>query len=289
MVVQRPLILFTNDDGIDSPGLWASAGAFADSYDILVVAPIEQQSGTGRSLPITSRGNIIERELTIGGQPTKVFAVGGTPAQAVQHGVYELAERWPSLVVSGINYGENVGNGVTISGTVGAALEAACLGIPSIAISLQVPKDLHLSYSNAIDFSAAAFFARQFGDWLIHSKERPEDVELLKIEVPARATHETAWKVTRVSKKRLFWPVRPARRDFSEDGYVGYAANLDPSSAEPDSDVYTVLHEGLVSVSPLSFDLSARTDRAELQEQLQSFRSVPATAVGNLVNGKRGE
>ncbi len=285
MSVQRPLILFTNDDGIDSPGLWASAGAFADSYDVLIVAPIEQQSGTGRSLPITSRGNIIERELTIAGQTVKGYAVGGTPAQAVQHGVYELSQRWPSLVVSGINYGENVGNGVTISGTVGAALEAACLGIPSIAISLQVPKDLHLSYSKEIDFSTAAYFARFFGEWLLHSGERPDDVELLKIEIPAHATPDTEWKVTRVSKKRLFWPVRPARRDFSQDGYVGYAPNLDPSSAEKDSDVYTVLHEGLVSVSPISFDLTARTDRDSLREQLLAAHGIPVVTPS--LNGKR--
>ena len=284
MSVQRPLILFTNDDGIDSPGLWASAGAFADSYDVLVVAPIEQQSGTARSLPITSRGNIIERQLTIADQTINGYAVGGTPAQAVQHGVYELSDRWPSLVVSGINYGENVGNGVTISGTVGAALEAACLGIPSIAISLQVPKDLHLSYSKEIDFSTAAYFARFFGEWLLHTGERPEDVELLKIEIPAHATPDTAWKVTRISRKRLFWPVRPARRDYTQDGYVGYAPNLDPSSAEPDSDVYTVLHEGLVSVSPVSFDLTARTDRDELRERLLASHAV-TTATPSL-NGK---
>ncbi|MBK8134994.1 MAG: 5'/3'-nucleotidase SurE [Anaerolineae bacterium] len=285
MTSQRPLILFTNDDGIDSPGLWASAGAFIDIADILIVAPIEQQSGTGRSLPISSRGNIVERELMVGGQKMVGYGVGGTPAQAVQHGVYELAGRWPALVVSGINYGENVGNGVTISGTVGAALEAACLGIPSVAVSLQVAKDLHLSYSREVNFSAAAYFTRFFGEWLLNSNERPDDVEVLKIEVPQHATPDTEWKVTRVSKKRLFWPVRPARRDFAGDGYVGYAANLDPSTAEPDSDIYTVLHQGLVSVSPVSFDLTARTDRAGLREKLNGGNALVTGAVDR-ANGK---
>ena len=65
----------------------------------------------------------------------------------------ELAEEQPALLVSGINYGENTGNGVTISGTVGAALEGASLGIPSLAVSLQTPTDLHLSHSNDVDFS----------------------------------------------------------------------------------------------------------------------------------------
>ena len=237
MTSQRPLILFTNDDGIDSPGLWASAGAFIDIADILIVAPIEQQSGTGRSLPISSRGNIVERELMVGGQKMVGYGVGGTPAQAVQHGASELAGRWPALVVSGLNYGENVCNGVTISGTVGAALEAACLGIPSVAVSLQVAKDLHLSYSREVNFSAAAYFTRFFGEWLLNSNERPDDVEVLKIEVPQHATPDTEWKVTRVSKQSLFWPVRPARRDFAGHGYVGNVANLDPSTAEPVSEI----------------------------------------------------
>lgn len=284
MADQRPLILFTNDDGIDSPGLWASAGAFLHMADVLIVAPIEQQSGTGRSLPITSRGNIIERQLTIGGQTITGYGVGGTPAQAVQHGVYELSDRWPSLVVSGINYGENVGNGVTISGTVGAALEAACLGIPALAVSLQVATDLHLSYSKEVNFGTAAYFTHFFGEWLLQNKARYEDTDVLKIDIPLHATPETPWKITRVSRKRLYWPVRPSRRDFSQDGYVGYAPNLDPSTAEPDSDIYTVLHEGLVSVSPVSVDLSARTDHDSLQSALLAANSVSAGASVN--NGK---
>lgn len=281
MAEKRPLILFTNDDGIDSPGLWASAGAFTDIADILIVAPIEQQSGTGRSLPISSRGNIVERELDINGATIKAYGVGGTPAQAVQHGVYELADRMPSLVISGINYGENVGNGVTISGTVGAAIEAACLGIPSIAISLQVAKSLHLSYSREVDFASAAYFARFFGQWLLHTQERPEDVEILKIEIPLNATPDTAWKVTSVSRKRLFWPVRPARTGLDQSHYVGYEVGLDPSTAEPDSDIYTVLHEGLVSVSPVSFDLSARTDRNGLHQLMKDYHAAISTTSNN--------
>ena len=112
----RPLILFTNDDGIDSPGLWAVVMAFTDLGEVLVCAPREQQSGTGRSLPVTSKGSIHVQQMTINGDEYTVYAVDGTPAQAVQHAVLELAQRPPSLLVSGINYGDNTGNGVTISG-----------------------------------------------------------------------------------------------------------------------------------------------------------------------------
>lgn len=272
---ERPLVLFTNDDGIDSPGLWASAAAFLDIADVLVVAPIEQQSGMGRSLPMYSRGNVVERDLVLNGQKIAAYGVGGTPAQAVQHGVYEISQRWPALVVSGINYGENVGNGVTISGTVGAAIEAAALGIPAIAASLQVPQGLHTSYSREVDFTAAAHFTRLFGELLLNGTHFP-DVDVLKIEVPTHATSDTAWKLTRVSRKRLFWPTRVQKKHLSDDGSPGYTKLLDPETAEPDSDIYTVLHEGLVSVSPISFDMTSRVDRDVLRGELDQHLAQPS-------------
>src|SRR5687768_12954342 len=111
---QRPLILFTNDDGIESPGLWAAVKAFEGFGDLLVVAPHEQQSGMGRSLPRFSKGHIFPlKNLPVQIEACTAFSVDGTPAQAVQHGVLELANHLPALVVSGINYGDNTGNGVT--------------------------------------------------------------------------------------------------------------------------------------------------------------------------------
>lgn len=274
MSVERPLILFTNDDGIDSPGLWACAEAFAPVGDILIVAPREQQSGTGRSMPITMEGRIYPRELPKNGYPYKAYAVDATPAQAVQHGVLELADRLPSLVVSGINYGENSGNGVTISGTVGAALEAASLDIPALAMSQQTPKDLHLSYSSDVDFSAAAHFARQFGEWLINNRNRPDDVDVLKVDVPWGATLETPWRVTRISRRRVYWPTRPERIALSDIGRIGYHFDMDPSKAEPDSDVYALLIDKVISVSPMSLDMTSRTDMFRLQQILSGEKQL---------------
>jgi len=265
METERPLILFTNDDGIASPGLWAVVEAFHEVGDLLVVAPKTQQSGTGRSLPITSEGRIHAEERSIHGKTVTVYAVEGTPAQAVQHGVLELAERLPSLVVSGINYGENTGNGVTISGTVGACLEGASLGIPSLAVSQQTRHDLHLTYSNDVDFSAAAQFALKFGKWLL-SSDRPDDVDVLKLDVPLGATPETPWKMTRLSRRRVYWPTRPERVALSDVGRMGYHLDSDPSQAEPDSDVYVLMHEGLVSLTPMSLDMTSRTDLYRLRQ-----------------------
>lgn len=271
MSSERPLILFTNDDGISSPGLWAAVDAFADLGDILVVAPREQQSGTGRSMPITSSGRIHKEQRKIDSKLVDVYSVEGTPAQAVQHGVFELADRLPSLCVSGINYGENTGNGVTISGTVGAALEAASLSIPALAVSQQTPLDLHLTYSEEIDFSIAAHFARQFGEWLIEN-DRPDDVDVLKLDLPLGATRDTAWKVTRLSRRRVYWPTRPERVALSDAGRMGYRYNLDAAVAEPDSDVYVVLHEKLISLTPISLDMTSRTDPYRLRQLMTGER-----------------
>lgn len=266
---QRPLILFTNDDGIQSPGLWAAVEALAGLGDLLVVAPREQQSGTGRSLPVTSEGRIYPQDRQINGEALTVYSVDGTPAQAVQHGVLELAPRLPSLVVSGINYGENTGNGVTISGTVGAALEGASLGIPALAVSQQTALDLHLSYASEVSFAAAAHFTRYFAELLLEQRHVPDDVDVLKLDVPANATPETPWRVTRLSRRRVYWPTRPERITLGDRGKLGYEYLGDPSRAEPNSDVYAVLHEGVVSVTPLSLDMTSRTDLFRLQQLLR--------------------
>ena len=124
----RPLILLTNDDGIDSPGLHAVMEAVADLGELLVVAPISQQTAAGRSYPIALSKAIHQTEIYYNGQQYPAYKVDASPAQAVTLAVRELATRPIDLCISGINYGENLGSGVTISGTVGAALDAACFG-----------------------------------------------------------------------------------------------------------------------------------------------------------------
>lgn len=265
---QKPMILLTNDDGIQSPALWAAAEALSDIGYVQVVAPRLQQSGMGRSLPVVSEGRIYKEKMAVSGKNWTVYAVDGTPAQAVQHGLLELTNQLPALVVAGINYGENVGNSVTISGTVGAALEAASFGIPALAISQQVPIEKHRSYDEE-DFSAAAHFARFFGRWLLNY-ECPDDVEVIKVEVPKNATTSTPWRVTRLSRRRVFWPTRPERTMLSDIGRLGYEFKANPAKAEPDSDVYAVLHDGVVAVTPLSLDMTSRTDLFRLWQMMQS-------------------
>ena len=111
-------------------------------------------------MPVHSDGRLFETTVRVNGQTWKAFSANATPAQAVQHGVLELAGRRPALAVSGINFGENVGLGITISGTVGAAMEAAAHGIPALAVSLQVDPKLHYDFDDSVDFSVAGHFTR---------------------------------------------------------------------------------------------------------------------------------
>lgn len=267
----RPLILLTNDDGIRSPGLWAAAEALAALGYVTVAAPREQSSGAGRSMPPQSDGTIREEQVTVHDKPWKVYAVGGTPAQVVQHALLELVPRRPDLVVAGINYGENVSTSITISGTVGAALEGAAFGIPSLAVSLETPREQHQSYSEEVDFSAAAHFTALFARRLLAGLTFP-DVDVLKVDVPSDATLQTPWKVTRLSRARYYLPVAPARRRLDEPGRVDYQVSLESAQLEPGSDAYVLRVERQVAVTPLSLDMTSRVDLGELARAL---REVP--------------
>ena len=263
---EKPLILLTNDDGILSPGLWALAGALSRLGYVTVAAPREQSSGAGRSLPSTSDGLIREETVDVLGQRWQVYAVGGTPAQAVLHAVLEIMPRQPDLLVSGINYGENICTGISASGTVGAALEGALLGIPSLAVSLETRKDQHLSYSVDVDFSAAAQIGAYFGGLLLE-RGLPAGVDLIKVDVPSDATPATPWEWTRLSHQRYYRPTRPERTSWSVPGRVDYELALDLAVEPHDTDAYVLLKKRLVSVTPLIIDMTAPVDL----EQLKGF------------------
>jgi 5'-nucleotidase len=269
--MDKPQILLTNDDGIRSPGLWAAANALSELGFVHVVAPREQSSGAGRSLPGSSDGIITIQEVEVNGQAWKVHAVGGTPAQAVLHGVLEVLPGLPQLVVAGINYGENIGSGVTISGTVGAALEAASFGIPALAISLETEPIHHFSLSKEIDFSAAAYFTTYFGR-LVLCNRFPPDIDVLKVDIPCDATPATPWTVTRQSRRRYFEPTAPERRNWNDPARVGYRISKDNEKDAPDTDVYVLSVSRLVSVTPLSLDMTSRVDFKSLEEMLRNTK-----------------
>ncbi|HHS97623.1 MAG TPA: 5'/3'-nucleotidase SurE, partial [Chloroflexi bacterium] len=233
-----------------------------------VVAPCRQWSGAGRSLPADSTGLIHRHRLAVGGREVEGFCVEGAPAQVVLHAVLELAPRRPDLLVVGINYGENLGADVTISGTIGAALEGAALGLPALAVSLQTPKETHTHPSDDVDFTAATHFTRTFARRLL-KVPLPFDVDVIKIDVPDDATPRTPWRLTRVSRHTYFRPLPPRREDWGRPARVDYEAWWDPEALEPDSDIYAVAVDRVVSVAPLSIDLTSRADPGEVEALLR--------------------
>lgn len=131
--MSAPVVLVTNDDGVFAPGLAALAEALAPLGDVYVVAPDREQSTVGHALTL-------HRPLRVERLGERRFSVNGTPSDCVNLAVLGLLPGEPRLVVSGINHGSNLGDDVTYSGTVSAAMEGTLLGVPSIAVSLATPE-----------------------------------------------------------------------------------------------------------------------------------------------------
>lgn len=264
----KSLILITNDDGIRSKGLIAAAEACADLGELLIVAPALQQSAIGRAKPPGSSGRILTQTLTIRGQPVTGYAIEGAPAQVVEHAVVEVATRPIALAISGINHGENIGEGITTSGTVGAALEAASFGIPALAVSLQTDPAYYFNHDADLDFLVAAHFVERLARALLING-LPAGANLLKLDVPSHATIDTELRWTRVSRQRYFYPVPQVRQALSDPAPLGFEHRADPATLEADSDVRAVALDHVVSVSPLELDLTAPFDQAALTRWLQ--------------------
>ena len=261
----RPLIFLTNDDGIGSPGLAASACALDPLGDLLIVAPRVQMSGMGRSMPVQHTGRLTRETVRYCDQSWPAYGADASPAQAVQHALLEIADRQPALAVSGINYGENVGVAITISGTVGAALESATQGIPSLAISLEVDFSQHNNNDPSVDFGASMVILRRFAELWMSAALLP-DVDVLKIDIPAGATPDTPWRITRLERQPYYLPVAPERETLEDDGAVGY--QMAPrENFDPRSDAAAVA-AGIIAVTPLSLDMTSRIVPDALQEML---------------------
>jgi 5'-nucleotidase len=267
--LMRPTILVTNDDGVRSPGLRAAVAALYPLGDLVVAAPLDQHSGAGRSFPTSSTGRMHVVPIAWDGGSIDAYGIEGSPAQVAVHALLELTPRLPDLAVVGINYGENVGSGITGSGTVGAAIEVAAAGIPTLAVSLQMSPQFYYSYSPEIDFGAAAYFSRFFAERLLSpGVELPFDVALLKIDVPQEATPDTPWRVTRVSRRAYFEAILPRRERLTDPGPLDYRVCGDWSDLAPDSDIQALARDRVVSVAPVSLDLSSRVDRSSLRRLL---------------------
>ena len=292
------LILVTNDDGIDSPGLIAAVEAVVGLGRVVVVAPTTQQTSRGRSMignwddhlrptELHGRSNLpfAEGIDPLGGIET--YHIDASPALAVQHAMNTIFyRRWPDLLVSGINYGENLGMDITISGTVGAAFQGAAYGIPCIAASQQSEIAHHYEYG-PMDWEGATRVVRSYAERMIAviarspapdapagqrrlAGPRAFPFDILKIDVPHECPPGTPERVCRLARRHYFRHTidAPTPKSLLSAGHTW--VDEDPELIAEGTDIHAVAFENVVAVTPLTVDCSADTEAAARVLGIQS-------------------
>jgi 5'-nucleotidase len=257
-------IMVTNDDGIYAPGIRAAVRSVDSLGEVRVVAPSGQRSGVGRSISVFEPLRFAEIKL----DGHRAYAVSGTPTDSVIMGIFAIMKgRWPNLVISGINVGENISTDtVTTSGTIGAALEAASYGIPSIAVSIQVEDqgdkfDNH-HHEGKYCFDTAEKILHRIAEKVLE-KGLPEGVDLLNLNVPACATEDTEIVITRLARK-IFKTSVQERFDPRGRPYYWIDGDL-IQEEEVGTDVRAIYQDGKVSITPLTLDSTSRIDLNEIK------------------------
>ena len=254
------LILLTNDDGIRAPGLLAALKVLRELGDVHVVAPETVQSATGHGITIATplmTQDVRVDERTVG------VSVDGRPADCVKLAINQLLPRRPDLVVSGINSGANVGINVLYSGTVAAAIEAAFLGVPSVALSLHLVKSTP-DYDNAAHVSLDVIKTLIAGDGLAPG-------QMVNVNVPGGLTGEMKAKGVKVVRQctRPWDDLYEKRLTPTGRPYFWNTAKFALKGTESDTDV-GALRDGYVSVTPLKFDLTCRDAMSKLRDRVDA-------------------
>ena len=242
-------VLLTNDDGIGSPGLIALLQSLAKVAETVVIAPAENQSAVARSITLRRAMTVIEHDLE---GAAAAYAVDGTPVDCVRFAALGLGGGGYDAIVSGANLGHNLGDDVTYSGTVAAALEGVLLGLPGIAVS-QGALDGGLGFVAGAGFEfddGARFCARLLQVVLEHGLP---DGLLLNVNVPATPRGaRIATLGRRIYRDRLDLIDDRGR----EKVYRIYGA--DHSYDEQPGSDFEAVADGLIAVTPLRFDLAVR-------------------------------
>lgn len=242
------IILVSNDDGIRAAGICALETALAPLGDVWVVAPDREQSAASHSLSL-------HRPLRVEAIDERHFAVDGTPTDAVNLGINGILRRKPDLVVSGVNHGGNLGDDVTYSGTVSAAMEGTLLGVPSIAVSLVARE--HPDFAAAADFSAS--LARAIANWGL-----PRDT-LLNVNVPGIGRSALrGYRITRQGKRRYGDAIVENRDPRGRKYY--WIGGEDLGFVPAEGTDCSAVADGYISITPLHLDLTNYASMKTLSE-----------------------
>ncbi len=232
-------ILISNDDGFDAAGIKELEAGLSGLGQLTVVAPEREQSASGHSLTLQHPLRIKERS-------PNHYAVDGTPTDCVFLGInHIMRDQRPDLVVSGINRGGNLGDDITYSGTVAAAFEATLLGIPALAVSLDIAREHH--------FSTASRAAREVAVKVLEHG-LPADT-LLNVNVPDLPWEKLAgFRITRQGK-RTYSDVVQENADPRGRHYYWIGGEVMPGEDIKGSDA-TLVRDGFVSITPIQLDLT---------------------------------
>ncbi|MDA8215419.1 MAG: 5'/3'-nucleotidase SurE [Nitrospiraceae bacterium] len=234
-----PLILVTNDDGVHSPGIIALFKAMKEIGDVYIVAPDRERSAVGHALTL-------HRPLKVEELRENVFSVNGTPTDCVALAIHKILPGRPDLVASGINRGANLGDDITYSGTVSAAIEGTILSVPSFAISLVGDKPFH--------YETATPFAIEIAKYIL-DKSLPYDT-LLNVNVPnvQRKDMVKGMKITRQGKRVYDSAIQDVYSPWGDKHYWIGGGKPYWEHGE-DMDIQAVLGN-YVSITPIHLDLT---------------------------------
>jgi 5'-nucleotidase len=248
----RPLVLCSNDDGVDAPHLEALARRIEELADVIVVAPERQRSAASHAITLHKPLRLIEAR-------PKRFALSGTPVDCVYLGILKLCDRKPDIVVSGVNHGYNLGSDVFYSGTVAAAVEGALRGAAGIAFSLHTRA---AEPEHALDFAAKVVRA---------ALAEPLPVgTVLNVNMPGNGSDQYQWTTL-------------GRREYADDvverrdphGRAYYWVGGGPSGHEHvDGTDCVAVARGINSITPMHLDLTDRARIARPPWTIEGFRVV---------------
>ena len=250
----KPLILVTNDDGINAPGIRTLISVIKDVGDIIVVAPDSPQSGMGHAITINS--TLHSSRITPKDSEIIEYSCSGTPADCVKLAINELMPRKPDLCVSGINHGSNSSINVIYSGTMSAAIEAGIEGVPAIGFSL-------LDYRWNANFSESKDFIKKITQNALKNGI-PKGV-VLNVNIPSvEKSKIKGVKVCRQANASWVEEFDKRKNPLGQEYYwlTGKFVNKDKGE---DTDEWA-LNQNYISIVPVEFDLTAHHAIQELNE-----------------------
>jgi len=243
------MILITNDDGVNAPGLLALKQALEDVARVEVFAPDRNWSAASRTRTFHKPLRVDEVRLLDG---SRGFATSGTPSDCVSLALLGLLDRLPDLIVSGINDGLNLGRDVSLSGTVAAAMEGVRVGVPAVAVSFDSVSDR----SEMPDYEPSADFAARFVRFLLEQQELPQKI-VLNVNVPyAPVGRKLEPRITRLGGEAYSNYLVTGKDPQGRNYYWISGDPLTKESTESETTDIGAIAAGYVSITPIHLDMT---------------------------------